>query len=1262
MNTWKEQVLAIFAEMGNTEEVPIEAQPDNRVSFKTGYTDNYDKELSEQQSLVTYGVEIGKFNYLFKFITSVIKEIQETIPVYTDDTGEQKVDIATITENTSAFNVLTHLLCIDDTGKASKITKEELITQLNPDIDLSNSNITVTELAKTAMDNFLTIDGDIVKKANKLLQEVIEEIDLSASNVVVSQETTHDNVHKVLVTNTTNTTLKADKLPQEIINNINLSASNISVEHAHTAGATLKPLMVDENGNIKSEDTITPDIISGDIFAKGFKTIIMTKELYPNGIDDLKETGLYSLASMDEYKDIINDNLPPERKEYITKVLNQILITTKSLKKEDNALDIKQFSDLMYSPSYQIQVVGVSQGATDNTIIQQIFSLFGLVLGTRKGTMKLDTITFEDVVRKNAFSFIPKINQKELNGVFTLNDKNEIVFNEKVSTNAYMLNITTIDDTNSIADYNEIVEEGFYGISKDLANKPPSETTGLLQVIVVKTDEGKYILQTQFINNSAVFAYPNFYTRTGQMVGDALHFTDWTKVNIKHKEIDFTGFIADKSKSVITQLTKETDLNNITTIGKYMFFGNEDYLNTITNKPTELDGSSFILEVDSIPFYEGDKLKTQATQIAYNLDGFDFNGMNKIKYHRMQTNIEQNTWGNWNKRDIDLSTIGSVSETTATMNKVLVKDNDTIKDITLSDFINNHELFTNELKNSAVNSLVVVNTAGKTFKINKSDFIADYAVESIRKRTISVTPDFPEKDLDNWREDAVYRFEKGCTKDMFINLPPSIINDSGDIGENYVIDVTKHSIKEGTSCVQRLGVLAYVADQVDFRIRALPIEMRLLGEKTKAVVDWEVTHFSKNSLVSTASATLNDIDGFLGFKDNDTAYLPKEKFIPDLSKYSLDVKYTTINNGDNITDVKDLPEGYFYLRKTLTNEPPGLRNENVGLIPFIHNRNGRYFAYVSNGEYPFLNPSFIGETDALSSSITWKSASILDITQGTLATKTGTYANSDNVLMSNRAGTGVVAVPKTEFKATLDIANTINVSNMIDYTELKKSLGITGKPSITSLYDKLPNNTRVSVYIPDGQITGASGNDIYNINKIDNTKGYYLNQTFTSDNKIVEHINIREGNNFNTWIHIFDKDGSNPKNRPITYTNSYGTWTETKLSNGKILLEGWGEGAIETYNCSINNTEGTKSCNVNYVFTSGSQKFSTCIVIGGTKDTTLGGNSFIVGHVDVLYINNNNVRINTWHGYWKGSNTDTPGISIVPENKRFFYHVSGILL
>lgn len=420
-NEWKSKISAIFAEQGDTVDIPVETQADNQVSFATGYTKNYNKDAKDDlgNPLVKFGIERTKFNYLFKIITSAIKELQETIPVYTTDTDEQKVDVGAIVENTVAFNALTNLLCIDNTGKASKITKEELIAQLNPNIDLSNSNISVTAIADTALNNFLAIDGTTVKKANKLLQEVIEEIDLSADNVKVTKETTYTDNHKILVVNSAGATHKVDKLLQSAIDEINLSADNINVKHINTGTTTLKPLMVDENGKITSEDNISSNLVKGDILAKGFKTIVMTKEQYPNGIDDLTETGLYSLASMDEYKDIVNDSLPSERKEYIKKVLGQILTLLDYSNEQTTNLDITKFSDLIYCPTHQIQVVGVSQGDTDNTIIQQSFILFGMTLGTRTGTMTLNNTEFNDIIKMNGLPYVP-INAKTADNIKTI--------------------------------------------------------------------------------------------------------------------------------------------------------------------------------------------------------------------------------------------------------------------------------------------------------------------------------------------------------------------------------------------------------------------------------------------------------------------------------------------------------------------------------------------------------------------------------------------------------------------------------------------------------------------------------------------------------------------------------------------------------------------------------------------------------------------------------------------------------------------------
>lgn len=534
-NEWKSKISAIFAEQGDIVEIPVETQVDNQVSFATGYTKNYNKDAKDDlgNPLVKFGIERTKFNYLFKIITSAIKELQEIIPVYTTDTDEQKVDVGAIIENTTAFNALTDLLCIDDTGKASKITKEELIAQLNPNIDLSNNNISVTEIADTALNNFLAIDGTTVKKANKLLQEVIEEIDLSADNVKVTKETTYTDNHKILVVNSAGATHKVDKLLQSAIDDINLSADNISVAHINTGTTTLKPLMVDENGKITSEDNISSDLIKGNIFAKGLKTIVMTKEQYPNGIDDLTITGLYSLASMDEYKDIVNDSLPSERKEYIKKVLGQILTLFNYSNEQITNLDISKFSDLIYCPTHQIQVVGISQGETDNTIIQQSFILFGMTLGTRTGTMTLNNTEFNNVIKMNGLPYVPididlsqdnvkvskTITQTAVNTLlvtdtagrtFKISKFDFIAENAKLSELSKDIQYNVIEEDNPITDVLEL-PLGYHLLKKELTNEPKYSFRIYGYPVIYKQKKYGQFLYLAYQNINGRFENSNLY-------------------------------------------------------------------------------------------------------------------------------------------------------------------------------------------------------------------------------------------------------------------------------------------------------------------------------------------------------------------------------------------------------------------------------------------------------------------------------------------------------------------------------------------------------------------------------------------------------------------------------------------------------------------------------------------------------------------------------------------------------------------------------
>lgn len=97
------------------------------------------------------------------------------------------------------------------------------------------------------------------------------------------------------------------------------------------------------------------------------------------------------------------------------------------------------------------------------------------------------------------------------------------------------------------------------------------------------------------------------------------------------------------------------------------------------------------------------------------------------------------------------------------------------------------------------------------------------------------------------------------------------------------------------------------------------------------------------------------------------------------------------------------------------------------------------------------------------------------------------------------------------------------------------------------------------------------------------------------------------------WFILRNSDGTIPfemGGTPLTYTNSYGTWTETTLSNGKILLEGIGNRVLEanqTYKVEIPK----KLTANNAVIVSGATHtnvVSTITVSNGLKQATISNN------------------------------------------------------
>lgn len=579
MNTWKQKILHIFASNADyIEEIPIEAQADNHISFEKGYTANYSKSKALEQLLPIYAPEIEEFNYLLKIITSAIKELQETLPVYTvEENGEQKLDIVSIVNKTIAFSALTDLLCIDDTGKASKITKEELIKQLGSSIDLSTESVSVSQVATTALNNFLGIDGSTVKKANKLLQDVIKEIDLSANNVKVTNTITKDTVNKIIVTTENNVVSETDKLLQSTIDEINLSANNvkiteqieadheneitdilvntsdgikktnkllqstikeinlskdnITVEHSNTAVTTLKPLMVDENGKITSEDSISSDLVKGDISATGFKTIVMTKEKYPNGIMDLVETGFYSIISDEEYFDVITNTVSIERREYIEMVVKQILEKT-NIEDASNEINTLVNSCLIY-PKFTIHVnridnVPESMSSGEfNTTIQQSIVVHNRVIAVLNLVIFNDErgVTVVGSIGDRSFGLINKKEVNDIEGVFTLNTNNELVYNTNIQNikvnNALLsddIKYNIIDEDSPITDVTELPYGWSLLFKKLTTNIPEDYLSDSIKIPLVYKSNKKIMV------GSTTDIYQWYYSKHGFLNGLNLYY------------------------------------------------------------------------------------------------------------------------------------------------------------------------------------------------------------------------------------------------------------------------------------------------------------------------------------------------------------------------------------------------------------------------------------------------------------------------------------------------------------------------------------------------------------------------------------------------------------------------------------------------------------------------------------------------------------------------------------------------------------------
>lgn len=1016
MNDWKAKIAAIFAEQGDILEVPVDATTDNQVSFKKGYTRNYSKDAKDEMGtpLVKYGIERTKFNYLLKLITSSIKEIQETLPIYIDENQKQQLDVGAIITATRTFDVLESLLCVDDKGEATRITKENLIKSLHPDIDLSDENITVTETADKALDNFLAIDEDRVKKANKLLGD----------NIEVIKELAHGDITHVLTTNADNTVQKSTTIPQKAIEQIDLSLDNVTVQPHTTNEKKVKPMIVDETGKVKHAASLPSELIVGDIFAKGFKTIVMNKDTHPNGIDDLRETGLYALASMDDYKDIINNSLPKDRKEYITKVLKQIMKLLEVSDEELKTIDIANFSDLIYCPSYQIQVVGVSQGETDNRIIRQTFILFHSVIGTRKGTLTLDTIVFEDIKRETMFSYIPHADIAEMSGVFTLNDKKELVYNtnSKIKAAEYLFLKTIEDDADTVNSYNDITESGYYKVNKGLTEAPANEDErSILYVFNVESMNGvdkNIVFQVQYLipNNvnpmtkiiSKYLTSPTWKMRMGTRPTDKDNytFTDWEDRKILLSELTTVGSKEAVNTAVNTLLVKDSN-NVITEINKDKFIPN-----TALNKHVFIvDKNSPIKSVKDLPIGYHELYK----KLADEPEGLRTDTISPLIHHYKRLSPEN--------KDIDVflayqsvyhtldtaipSHMGQINENKLVWTPIRMVDLSTqatvntegaMKDVTHIVAMKERGTDLVKIPLEQFNAPTIIDEDNPIDNVINLPYGLSVLIKELKKEPTGVRIK-EEENTNPYRYVAIKkearRNAQGYRVDHYTAYRSNKMNESMSI---YAIGQVFTDTSPDT-----LGWVTYT------------------DREKQALLD--LSCFTEASVKGTNETTAK----ILGVNtDSIITSIDKADFTPDLSINCLDIKYTIIGSADTVTDVKDLPNGYFILEKELTNEPKGLRDDTLQTVPLIHNKNKTFFAYMYGLSLKtnIINPYFKGQIMAgfdAPDTIQWDSVRVMDITKGVMATQTGTYADNDAVLMYNSSTFAITTVPKTELTGNVGL-------------------------------------------------------------------------------------------------------------------------------------------------------------------------------------------------------------------------------------------------
>lgn len=166
---------------------------------------------------------------------------------------------------------------------------------------------------------------------------------------------------------------------------------------------------------------------------------------------------------------------------------------------------------------------------------------------------------------------------------------------------------------------------------------------------------------------------------------------------------------------------------------------------------------------------------------------------------------------------------------------------------------------------------------------------------------------------------------------------------------------------------------------------------------------------------------------------------------------------------------------------------------------------------------------------------------------------------------SPNINTGLVGYPLSVTNGGTGTNDGFNFANYINFAVLAKKIGFEIGGTIEDFVSKLPNTCTFTTLAIGNQLSGILYNGLITVKIHDHSFGWIRLERFVDDTNLGEAIAPIKNKVFSGWKIIRNNNGTIPASLGgvlTKYENSNGTWTETLLETGEIMLEGFGKSSL----------------------------------------------------------------------------------------------------